>query len=148
MSTDEPRPEPARRPVLAYIALWQFLSFSILLCLVWVNELLDLPALIYNAPSSPPDLIRACTLSAAVILCAVIAVGNTYTQQRHILKGLLVLCASCRKVRTSREVWEEMDSYIEEHSRAKLRIDTCPTCYEITAREVTDVNVKAWRSSP
>jgi len=133
-----------RKPVLTYIALWQFMSFILLLCLVWASELLDLPAMLFKAPSSPVNVPRACTLTAAVILCAVITVGNTYTQHRHVLKGLLVLCASCRKVRTSREVWEEMGVFIEEHSLAQLRLDTCPTCYDATGREITDVNLKAW----
>ena len=55
---------PAKKPVakkdaLASVALWQFMAFILLLCFVWMNEVLDLPARVFNAPESPFSFFRA-----------------------------------------------------------------------------------------
>ena len=137
----------ARGPAhMSYVALWQFMAFILLLCLIWVGEVLDLPTLLFGAPSSGVDIFRACLLSAATILCAIIAVGNTYLQHRHIIKGLLVVCPSCSKVKVSRDAWENLDRYLEEKTMATLRHDTCPDCYRAMAAAVTAANVEKWKT--
>jgi len=56
-----------RRDAFASIAIWQIAAFIFLLCLVWFNELLDIPAMMFGAEPTPFSLYRACLLSAAVI---------------------------------------------------------------------------------
>ena len=36
--------------IFGYIAIWQFLAFSMLILLVWTNELLDLGHLLLDLP--------------------------------------------------------------------------------------------------
>jgi len=132
--------------MLTHIALWQFLAFAMLLCIVWVTEVLDLPALLFGVKPSAMEIYRAATLSAAVLLCAIIAVGNTYTQQRHILKGLMILCSACRKVKVNRDAWQELDKYLERYSLARLGLDVCPECFSTMKHEVTEMNVAKWKA--
>lgn len=141
--------QPAKRkhrPILAYIAVWQFMAFIILLCVVWINEILDLPALLFDAEPSGIDVTRASTLSAAVLVCAIVAVGNTYTQQKHILRGLLILCSSCRKIRVNRGMWEELNLYLERNTLAEFHLDMCPGCFGDMEREITEANVRRWKA--
>ena len=135
-----------RESVLSRVAAWQFMAFILLLCLVWVNEILDLPALFFHASPASVDLIRACTLSSAVILCAIIAVGNTYVQQKHILKGVLILCSSCNKVKISKGAWEQLDQYLEEKTLATLSRELCPDCFQAMELEIADANLEKWKS--
>ena len=134
-----------RKSALSLIAVWQFMAFVLLLCLVWASEVLDLPALFFNAESDRGGLIRACILTAAVLLCAIIAVGNTYVQQKHILKGILILCSSCKKVKISKGVWEQLDLYLEEKTLATLSREICPDCFRAMENEISDANREKWK---
>jgi hypothetical protein len=113
----------------AIIAFWQFCTFFMLLLLVWVNELLNLPSLLFSAELAPPDLYRGCVLSAGVILTAVITVGHTYVQHRQSLYGLVTVCAKCRKIRGEDDVWQTLESYFSEHSDMTFSHGLCPKCY-------------------
>jgi len=80
---------------LARIAFWQFVCFVLLLTLVWATELLDLPNLFYGVQQhleAASRIYRPFTLTAFVILTAVITVGQTYMVHRRLLKGVLVVC--------------------------------------------------------
>ncbi len=44
------------------------------------------------------------------------------------LQGLLPICMHCHKIRTEEEVWERLETYIEEHSDATLSHGLCPDC--------------------
>jgi hypothetical protein len=114
----------------AYIAFWQFLTFGLLVLVIWVNELWDLPATLYDAPPKGPDLFSAWVLSAGVLLIAIITVGHTYVQQKRIISGMLTICSYCHKVRIERRAWEQMEDYIADHSLAALSHGVCPTCFE------------------
>jgi hypothetical protein len=44
------------------------------------------------------------------------------------LRGLLPICASCRKVRDDRGDWKNLEQYIAEHSEAQFSHGLCPEC--------------------
>jgi len=46
------------------------------------------------------------------------------------LKGLLPICASCKKIRDDKGYWNNIESYIETHSEALFSHSVCPTCAE------------------
>ena len=121
--------ERIKLSAFSYVALWQFLGFILLLCLVWVSETMDLPNMFFGIEHSSMNIFRACVLSAAVIICAIIVVGNTYLQQKHIIRGLLMVCSTCQKVKINEEEWKHMDEYITEHSLAAFSHGLCPECY-------------------
>jgi hypothetical protein len=45
-----------------------------------------------------------------------------------ILRGLLPICASCKKIRDDRGYWNQLESYIHEHSEAEFSHGICPDC--------------------
>lgn len=47
------------------------------------------------------------------------------------LKGLLLLCSSCQKVRDDRGDWKELTAYVRTNSEADFRPDLCPSCGEL-----------------
>ena len=53
------------------------------------------------------------------------AVSNIKT-----LKGLLPLCASCKKIRNDKGYWEQMETYVRDHSEADFSHSICPECAE------------------
>jgi hypothetical protein len=48
--------------------------------------------------------------------------------QVKTLRGLLPLCAQCRRVRTERGSWEQIESYVRAHSLAEFSHGLCPDC--------------------
>ena len=126
---------------LSRVAAWQFASFTLLIIVVWASEVMDWPALFFGASGTGVDIIRACLLTAAVIWCAVVTVGNTYLQQKRILNGMLIICTSCQKVKIGREAWEGLDRFVEQNTMAKLELAVCPDCFKRMEREISEANV-------
>jgi hypothetical protein len=46
----------------------------------------------------------------------------------RILRGLLPICAYCKKIRSDQGVWTQMEQYIREHSEAEFTHGICPGC--------------------
>ncbi len=44
------------------------------------------------------------------------------------LSGLLPICASCKKIRDDEGYWNQIESYIQQHSEAKFSHGMCPEC--------------------
>ncbi|MEN8143230.1 MAG: response regulator, partial [Thermodesulfobacteriota bacterium] len=44
------------------------------------------------------------------------------------LSGMLPICASCKKVRDDKGYWNQIESYITNHSEAEFSHGICPDC--------------------
>jgi len=44
------------------------------------------------------------------------------------LKGILPICASCKKNRDDRGYWRQIEAYIRDHSEAEFSHGICPDC--------------------
>lgn len=44
------------------------------------------------------------------------------------LNGLLPICASCKKIRDDKGYWNQIESFIREHSKADFSHGICPDC--------------------
>lgn len=44
------------------------------------------------------------------------------------LSGLLPICSYCKRIRTDTDYWEQVDSYVAEHSDARFSHGICPAC--------------------
>jgi sigma-B regulation protein RsbU (phosphoserine phosphatase) len=44
------------------------------------------------------------------------------------LRGLLPICAYCKKIRNDKDYWEQMETYVAKHSEAQFSHGICPTC--------------------
>ncbi len=51
------------------------------------------------------------------------------------LQGMLPICSYCKKIRNDENSWEQMESYISEHSHARFSHGICPECRSRVARE-------------
>jgi len=45
-----------------------------------------------------------------------------------ILSGLIPICASCKKIRDDEGYWEQIETYIRDHSEADFSHGICPEC--------------------
>jgi hypothetical protein len=47
------------------------------------------------------------------------------------LSGLLPICASCKKIRNDQGYWDQIESYIRDHSEVEFSHGICPSCAKI-----------------
>jgi ligand-binding sensor domain-containing protein len=50
--------------------------------------------------------------------------------QIKVLGGLIPICASCKKIRDDRGFWNQLETYIRDHSEASFTHGLCPECAE------------------
>jgi len=46
------------------------------------------------------------------------------------LEGLIPICANCKKIRDDKGYWEEVDSYLSDHSDVEFTHGICPDCMQ------------------
>lgn len=55
---------------------------------------------------------------------------HTSLSQVKKLSGLLPICSSCKKVRDDKGYWEQIETYLKEHSEVAFTHGICPDCME------------------
>lgn len=84
-------------------------------------------------PPGRAELDRAITIATArfadmVALRKVAAELRQALDDVRTLTGLLPMCCFCKRIRTDRGYWQRVDSYIADHSEAKVSHAFCPDC--------------------
>jgi DNA-binding response OmpR family regulator len=46
------------------------------------------------------------------------------------LSGLLPICSYCKRIRKEENRWQQLETYLSEHSEAEFSHGVCPDCYE------------------
>ena len=60
----------------------------------------------------------------------------------RILRGILPICASCKKIRDDKGYWNQIEEYLEQHSEAQFSHGLCPECTEKLYPEFTKKHSK------
>jgi hypothetical protein len=55
------------------------------------------------------------------------------------LKGLIPICASCKKIRNDQGYWQQVDDYIAQHSEVEFSHGICPDCVRKLYPEISTV---------
>lgn len=50
--------------------------------------------------------------------------------ENHQLRGILPICAYCKRVRDDEHYWHSVEKYVSEHSGAQFSHGVCPQCYQ------------------
>jgi hypothetical protein len=105
----------------------------------------------FVAPGEPVDFsgtmnistLGAAAIGAVTLLVLAAAIATSVVDRRitaqalklqaalaevKTLRGLLPICANCRRVRTDRGSWEQIESYVREHTEAEFSHGICPEC--------------------
>jgi hypothetical protein len=59
------------------------------------------------------------------------------------LRGLLPICSYCKKVRNDGNYWEQIETYVSQHSEAQFSHSICPDCREGVVKD----ELARWRGS-
>jgi len=58
------------------------------------------------------------------------------------LSGLLPICSYCKRIRSDKDYWEQVDSYVAHHSEAQFSHGICPTCYTKVMEELDEAEAQ------
>lgn len=50
------------------------------------------------------------------------------------LEGILPICSYCKKIRNDADKWQNVETYVADHSQAEFSHGICPTCYETSVK--------------
>jgi amino acid permease len=56
-----------------------------------------------------------------------------------VLSGLIPICSSCKNIRDDAGYWNQLESYIDEHSEARFSHGLCPDCSERMIKELKNL---------
>jgi hypothetical protein len=117
----------------------QACGFGLVLLLIWADEYLDLPHLLFGAPATP---IRISELLLEAVTTSLVAIGVMVTswwanQRITQLEALLLICGSCRRVSVDGR-WVSFEDYIKQRDDRVTSHGVCPTCYQQVMAELHD----------
>jgi glucose-6-phosphate 1-dehydrogenase len=58
------------------------------------------------------------------------------------LEGIISICMYCKKIRTDANSWDQLETYISNHSEALFSHGICPECYQQQMKELEDNRIK------
>lgn len=64
-------------------------------------------------------------------------------QKIKILRGMLPICGSCKRIRDDQGYWNQLETYVSEHSEAMFTTGICPDCEKSMYRELENLKATA-----
>jgi len=58
------------------------------------------------------------------------------------LRGIIPICAACKKIRDDKGAWDVLEAYFAEHIDAKFTHGFCPDCYKNQMEELEKIKLK------
>ena len=111
--------------------LWyECFGFGLILCLSWLNRLVDLPHLFTGGESRGKwrdSFIE--TILILLIWAFVISLTKRLVERLHFLEGMLRICAWCRKVGHD-DRWMRLEDYFAEDFHINTTHGVCPECLQ------------------
>jgi len=121
---------------LKMIVLIEGLGFLLVAIFLWLDELVDLPRVIFGSEPTPINYAELVMESALVLLLGIVVMMISIRLARHIIKleRLFSVCLVCEKVCLpgldckSQDCWKEMDLFILDRAGSHVTSDVCPEC--------------------
>ena len=62
------------------------------------------------------------------IVFLIVWLVKSFTEVK-VLRGLIPICAWCKKIRDDKGYWNDVEEYISQHTQAEFTHGMCPECY-------------------
>jgi hypothetical protein len=109
------------------------IGFLLIVAIIWMDELFDLPHLMFGAARTPVRWGEGAleSLLTLVVGAAVVLISYRAFRRIEYLESLIVMCAWCRRVRSGEE-WLSVEAFLERQHHSRTSHGICEVC----AREV------------
>lgn len=104
-------------------------GFLLIVVIIWMDEIFDLPHILFGAPRTPVRWGEGALESLLTIAVGTAVVVITYRAFRRIeyLESLLVMCAWCRRVRSGGD-WLSVEDFLHRQHQSQTSHGICETC--------------------
>lgn len=123
---------PGRGKVSQRVIAYETSAFAIIILFIWLDELIDIPALLLGAPRTPLNWQESLfeTVIIAALGTVIIHYSRTTFRRMKYLEGILPVCSACKKIRVADNSWLPIESIVSERSDAVFSHGICPDCAE------------------
>jgi hypothetical protein len=122
---------PSRTVVL------EIAGVAALVALIWADEYLDLPHLLFGEPAVAPRLGEFLLEAAVAVGFGVVMVLTSFVAHRRVayLESLLTLCAACQRIGVDGE-WMPLEQLVEERDHLSTTHGICGECYQLQVADL------------
>ncbi len=115
---------------LKRIIYYEVIGWLFIIFVIWLDEILDIPHYLFGADQTPINWIECVfeTITISLGWIVIVCFTNKLLNKIRHLEGFLPICASCKKIRDNNGRWNQMESYIKDHSEAEFSHSICPEC--------------------
>jgi len=117
-----------KQSVAKRVILYEIIAFASIILLVWLDEVIDIPALFLGAVPTPINWRESLFESVFIVLFGAVIIHFTHNLLKRMkyLEGILPVCASCKKIRDEQDHWHPIESYVRERSNVEFSHGICP----------------------
>ncbi len=121
----------SKASLLKRLLMFELIGFAALMVMLWVNEIADLPHVLFGFQQTPVNWRESLLETALAVALAglVVVLTRRLLARIQYLEGFLLFCAGCKRVRHEGK-WIPVDSFIRDHSEAKVTHGLCPDCLD------------------
>jgi len=114
------------------VVLYEILAFTLIILLLWLDEVIDIPFLFLGGEATPVNWRESLFETLGIMIIAVIIINHTNRifKKMKYLEGLFSVCASCKRIKDEKGNWQQIETYIRERSEAEFSHGICPECAE------------------
>lgn len=112
------------------IIFYETIGWLLIILIIWLDEILDIPHHLFGARQTPINWIESIfeTITISLGWIIIVYLTNKLLNKIRHLEGFLPICSSCKKIRDNNGCWNQMESYIRDHSEAEFSHGICPEC--------------------
>ncbi|MBU1386646.1 MAG: hypothetical protein KKE62_10505 [Proteobacteria bacterium] len=112
--------------------LYEISGFGIIILFLWLDAIFDIPAHLFGGMQTPVNIPESIFETIFILIVGVLCIWVTHglLTKIKVLEGRLPICASCKKIRDHKGVWQHLEKYIESRSNATFSHGVCPDCME------------------
>lgn len=114
--------------------------FVIILAIIWVDEFLDMPYLLFGATPTPRRMEEYIVETVSVAMVVLLVIAGTVLLLRRLDRAerFLRVCAWCRKVWLD-DRWVVFEEYVKKEHKLKSSHGICPECMLKIKTDIKDI---------
>jgi hypothetical protein len=64
---------------------------------------------------------------------------SSYFEELKILRGMIPICSSCKKIQNASGKWQSVEQHICKHPESEFTHSLCPACFEKSMKQIKNV---------
>jgi hypothetical protein len=109
------------------VMVYEALAFLSIISFIWIDEIFDMPHLLFGAESTPINWRESLFESTTITMLGAAILYFTYKlfQRITFLEGIVPICSYCKKIRDEQGSWQQMEAFISDRSEAGFSHSIC-----------------------